>query len=79
MSNTWRSEYIDIKGKTLNRKQIELLEKGPYSLSSSWALQAMYNDWKKIKGFNKLDPKENVGQLQSSLSDFFKSQKDQGI
>ena len=38
-----------------------------------------YNDWKKIKGYNKLDPKENEGQLQSSLSDFFKSQKDQGI
>ena len=41
--------------------------------------QLMYNDWKKIKGYNKLDPKENEGQLQSTLSDFFKSQKDQGI
>jgi hypothetical protein len=39
----------------------------------------LYNEWKKIKGYNELDPKENTGQLQSSLKDFFKSQKDQGI
>ena len=31
------------------------------------------------KGYNELDPKENKGQLQSSLKDFFTSQKDQGI
>lgn len=72
MSNTWRSEYIDIKGKTLNRKQIELLEKGPYSLSSSWALQAMHNDWKKIKGLDKEDPKENTGQFQSTFKKSFR-------
>jgi|TARA_B100000073_G_scaffold52546_1_gene38743 hypothetical protein len=72
MSNTWRSEYIDIKGKTLNRKQIELLEKGPHSLSSSWALQAMHNDWKKIKGLDKEDPKENTGQFQSTFKKSFR-------
>ena len=77
--SNWRSEYIDIKSRQLSSRQIQLLESGADSLASSWVLQAMYNDWKKIKGFNKLDPKENEGQLQSSLSDFFKSQKDQGI
>ena len=77
--SNWRSEYIDIKSRQLSSRQCELLEHGPDSLSSSWLLQAMYNDWKKIKGYNKLDPKENTGQLQSSLKDFFKSQKDQGI
>ena len=77
--SNWRSEYIDIKSRQLSSRQIQLLESGADSLASSWFLQAMYNDWKTIKGYNKLDPKENEGQLQSSLSDFFKSQKDQGI
>ena len=77
--SNWRSEYIDIKSRQLSSRQVQLLESGADSLASSWILQAMYNDWKKIKGYNKLDPIENEGQLQSSLSDFFKSQKDQGI
>ena len=77
--SNWRSEYIDIKSRQLSSRQVQLLESGADSLASSWVLQAMYNDWKKIKGYNKLDPKENEGQLQSTLSDFFKSQKDQGI
>ena len=53
-----------------NTQAAQLLESGADSLASSWFLQAMYNDWKKIKGYNKLDPKENEGQLQSSFKDF---------
>ena len=74
--SNWREEY---KSYTSNKRYIELLENGPKSLSQSWLLGALYNEWKKIKGYNELDPKENTGQLQSSLKDFFKSQKDQGI
>ena len=51
----------------------------PKSLSQSWLLGALYNEWKQIKGYNKLDPKENEGQLQSSLKEFLNHQKDQGI
>tara|TARA_R100001463_G_scaffold133000_1_gene194058 strand:- start:430 stop:675 length:246 start_codon:yes stop_codon:yes gene_type:complete len=69
--SNWREEY---KSYTSNKRHLELLEKGPDSLSSSWILQALYNEWKKMKGYNKLDPKENEGQLQSSLGDFFKKQ-----
>jgi plasmid replication initiation protein len=69
--SNWREEY---KGYTSNEKHLELLENGPKSLSQSWILQALYNEWKKIKGYNKLDPKENEGQLQSSMGDFFKKQ-----
>ena len=29
----------------------------------------------KMKGYDKLDPKENEGQCQSSLQEFFQSQK----
>ena len=71
--SNWREEY---KGYTSNKRHLELLENGPNSLSSSWILGALYNEWKKIKGYNKLDPKENEGQLQSSLGDFFKKQNE---
>ena len=74
--SNWREEY---KQYTSNKRYLELLENGPDSLSSSWILGALYSEWKKIKGYDKLDPKENDGQLQSSMSDFFQSQKDQGI
>ena len=60
-------------------RQAELLRDGPHSLAQSWMMGAMYNQWKKRNGYDKLDPKENEGQLQSSMKEFFKSQKDQGI
>ena len=74
--SNWRQEY---KSYTRNRMELDLLEHGPKSLSQSWHLQALYSNWKKMKGYNKLDPKENTGQMQSSMQDFFNSQKDQGI
>ena len=72
----WREEY---KQYTSNKRHRELLENGPHSLSQAWLLGALYNEWKRIKGYNKLDPKENVGQNQSSLKEFFERYKDQGI
>ena len=74
--SNWREEY---KSYTSNKRYIELLENGPKSLSQSWLLGALYNEWKQIKGYDKLDPKENDGQLQSSMKEFFENQKDQGI
>ena len=74
--SNWREEY---KNYTSNKRHLELLENGPKSLSQAWLLGALHSEWKKMKGYNKLEPKENKGQLQSSLKDFFTSQKDQGI
>ena len=74
--SNWREEY---KSYTTNKRYLELLENGPHSLSQAWILGALYSDWKKKKGYNKLDPKENVGQNQSSLQEFFERHKDQGI
>ena len=74
--SNWRNEY---KSHARNKMEIDLLENGPKSLSQSWHLQALYSNWKKIKGYNKLDPKENEGQMQSSMKEFFNRQKDQGI
>jgi len=70
--SNWREEY---KSYTSDKRHLELLENGPKSLSQSWVLGALYNQWKKMKGYNKLDPKENEGQLQSSMGEFFKKQK----
>ena len=67
--SNWREDY---KQYTNNKRHLELLENGPKSLSQSWILGALYNEWKKIKGYNKLDPKENEGQLQSSFKQFNK-------
>ena len=72
----WREEY---KQYTSNKRHLELLVNGPHSLSQAWLLGALYNEWKRIKGYNKFDPKENVGQNQSSLKEFFERYKDQGI
>ena len=75
--SNWRREYQAMK--VLSEHATDLLNHGAKSLSGSWYLAAMYNDWKKKKGYHKLDPKENEGQLQSSLQEFFERHKDQGI
>ena len=70
--SNWREEY---KNYTSNEKHLELLENGPHSLSQSWMMGAMYNQWKKRNGYHKLDPKENEGQHQSSMKEWEESIK----
>ena len=74
--SNWREEY---KSYTNNKRYLELLENGPHSLSQAWILGALYNQWKKAKGYDKYDSKENTGQCQSSLKEFFERYKDQCI
>ena len=69
--SNWEQEYLSYKH--VNKKQRELLEKGPKSLSQSWMLGAMYSEWKRMKGYHKFDPKENIGQMQSTMKEFFKT------
>ena len=47
--SNWREEY---KSYTTNKRYLELLEHGPKSLSQAWLLGALYNEWKKMKGYN---------------------------
>ena len=70
--SNWREEY---KAYTSNQRHLELLENGPKSLSQSWILQALYGQWKKMKGYDKLDPQENEGQCQSSMKEWEESVK----
>ena len=69
--SNWREDY---KKYTTNKMELELLENGPKSLSQSWLLGAMYQEWKRMRGFKEPDT-ENKGQLQSSLKEFFKKNK----
>ena len=61
--SNWREEY---KAYTSNKKQLELLENGPKSLSQSWILGAMHNKWMKIKGYKYPDRPD----CQSSFKEF---------
>ena len=65
MHDSWRDEY---KGFTRNKMELELLENGPKSLSQSWHLQALYSNWKKIKGIKDPEPLD----LQSSFKELNK-------
>ena len=69
--SNWREESLPYYTGTREK----LLKEGPKSLSQSWIMGAMYNEWKRRNGYNKLDPKDNEGQLQSSLGEFFKKQE----
>ena len=51
--SNWREEY---KAYTSNKKQLELLENGPKSLSQSWILQALHQKWMKVKGYKYPEP-----------------------
>ena len=51
--SNWREEY---KAYTSSKYEIELLEHRAKSLSQSWVLGALYNKWKKIKGYKEPEP-----------------------
>ena len=65
--SNWKEEY---KNFTTNKKYLELLENGAKSISQGWILGSLYNKWKRLKGYDKYDPIENKGQLQSSFKDW---------
>ena len=69
--SNWREEY---KAYTSSKKELELLENGPKSLSQSWILGALYQKWKKINGYKDPEPPY----VQSSLGEFFKKQDTYG-
>ena len=68
--SNWREEYQSLK--KLSERATYLLNNGAQSFSSAMWIGAMYNDWKKIKGYNKFGPKDNEGQYQSSFKEWNK-------
>ena len=61
--SNWREEY---KNYTTSKSHLELLENGAKSLSQSWILAALYQQWKKMKGYKTSEPPN----CQSSFQEF---------
>ena len=64
--SNWREE---LKSYTTSKKELELLENGPKSLSQSWYMGALHNKWKKINGYKEPEPPD----CQSSFKEFNKN------
>ena len=70
----WKKEIFE--SRRFNSKfQKNLLEDGAKNFMQGIYLGYMYSRWKKLKGYDKFDPKENTGQMQSSLKEFWKRTK----
>ena len=70
----WRKEILE--SRRFNSKfQKNLLEDGAKNFMQGIYLGYMYSRWKKLRGYDKFDPKENTGQMQSSLKEFWKRTK----
>ena len=59
----------------ISKFQKNLLEDGAKNFMQGIYLGYMYSRWKKLRGYDKFDPKENTGQMQSSLKEFWKRTK----
>ena len=66
--SNWREESLPYH----TGRQAELLRDGPKSLSQSWLMGAMYNQWKKRNGYKDPEPPD----VSSSLGEFFKKQNE---
>ena len=66
---SWREEYAGMI--PLGTYKRNLLQNGPKSLSQSWMMQAMHNDWKKKKGIKDPEPPN----CQSSMKEWEESIK----
>ena len=73
---SWRQEYLEMKA-GLSKLQIQLLKEGPNQLAQAWLLQAMHNDYNKMKGITPKKSRESG--YQTSLKEWFASNKDQGV
>ena len=70
----WKKEILE--SRRFNSKfEKNLLEHGAKNFMQGIYLGYMYSRWRKLKGYDKIDPKENTGQMQSSLKEFWKRTK----
>ena len=70
----WKKEILE--SRRFNSKfEKNLLEDGAKNFMQGIYFGYMYSRWKKLKGYDKFDSKENTGQMQSSLKEFWKRTK----
>ena len=65
----WKEELL-ASSNFNNKFEKNLLENGAKNFMQGIYLGYMYNRWRKLKGLNINDLKENSGQMQSSFKDF---------
>ena len=70
----WKKEIRESRRFNSNFQK-NLLEDGAKNFMQGIYLGYMYSRWKKLRGYDKFDPKENTGQMQSSLKEFWKRTK----
>jgi len=71
----WKQELLE-SGR-FNKFQEKLLKNGAKNFMQSLYLGWMYNRYRKLKGLNINDSKENTGQLQSNYKEWSKSSQRQ--
>ena len=65
----WKKEILE--SRRFNSKfEKNLLENGAKNFIQGIYLGYMYSKWRKLKGLNLNDPKENSGQMQSTFKEF---------
>ena len=67
----WKQEILASQ-QFNNKFARNLLENGAKNYMQGIYLGYMYSRWRKMRGLDKDDPKENTGQMQSSFMDFEK-------
>ena len=70
----WKKEIL-ASGKFNNKFSRNLLENVAKNYMQSIYMGYMYSRWRKLRGMDKDDPKENTGQMQSSIKEFEKKIK----
>ena len=70
----WQKEILASK-KFNDKFSRNLLENGAKNYMQSIYMGYMYSRWRKLRGMDKDDPKENTGQMQSSIKEFEKKIK----
>ena len=65
----WQKELIESR-KFNDKFSNNLLEHGTKNFMQGIYLGYMYSRWRKLKGLNLNDPKENSGQMQSTFKEF---------
>ena len=70
----WKKEILE-SGYFNNKFERNLLENGAKNFMQGIYFGYMYSRYRKIRGLDKDDPKENTGQMQSSLKEFWEKIK----
>ena len=75
MTIDWKQEVLE--SGNFNKFQEKLLKNGAKNFMQAIYLGYLYNRYRKLKGLNINDSKENTGQLQSNYKEWSESSREQ--